>query len=129
MYFYLRHITLLLCERIYFYHYFCLMYRGLKISENRLLRDRKSDHFRPQLHPPGTLPKCNKTENEMHFGTTLIKAISPTKFERNLFLAPKKLRGSYRDCLLIFDSIVLPPTGYISCGLDFCDWRDTRKSP
>ena len=32
--------------------------------------------------------------------TTLIKAISPTNFERNLFLAPKRLQGSYRDCLL-----------------------------
>ena len=62
------------------------MYRGLKISENRLLRNRKNDNFSPQLQPPGTLTKCNKTENEMHFGTTLIKAISPTKFERNFLL-------------------------------------------
>jgi hypothetical protein len=36
----------------------------------------------------------------MHFETTLIKRISSTKFERNLFLDPKRSWGSYRDCLL-----------------------------
>jgi hypothetical protein len=66
------------------------MYRGLKIRKNPLLRNSKNHNFSPQLDSPGTLPKCNYTENKMHFETTLIKAVSSTKFERNLFLDPKR---------------------------------------
>jgi hypothetical protein len=56
------------------------MYRDLKISKNPLLRNSTNHNFSPQLDPPGTFPKCNSTENKMHFETTLMKAISTTKF-------------------------------------------------
>jgi hypothetical protein len=66
------------------------MYRGLKISKNPLLRNSKNHNFSPQLDPLGLFQNADEAENKMHFETTLIKAISSTKFEINLFLDLKR---------------------------------------